>query len=182
MTVLVEDDRTYWQQVLAAGGATTLPRWSREPGGDAVAEHRAPLTPALVAALDALADDLGVSRSALLLAAHAKVLAALTGEREVGTRYRLPDRSPLPCRLSTAPSSWRDLVRAAHRAEQDLLRAEHAVARILSETERPVDAYEATLEAIGRSIGAEVPERIERMIGEGALGRKAGRGFYAYDG
>ena len=35
--------------------------------------------------------------------------------------------------------------------------------------------------AIGRSIGAEVPERIERMIGEGALGRKAGRGFYAYD-
>ena len=36
--------------------------------------------------------------------------------------------------------------------------------------------------AIGRSIGAEVPERIERMIGEGALGRKAGRGFYAYDG
>ena len=36
--------------------------------------------------------------------------------------------------------------------------------------------------AIGRSIGAQVPERIERMIGAGALGRKAGRGFYAYDG
>lgn len=35
--------------------------------------------------------------------------------------------------------------------------------------------------AIGRTIGAEVPERIERMIGEGALGRKAGRGFYRYD-
>ena len=36
--------------------------------------------------------------------------------------------------------------------------------------------------AIGRTIGAEVPERIERMIAEGALGRKAGRGFYTYDG
>jgi 3-hydroxybutyryl-CoA dehydrogenase len=36
--------------------------------------------------------------------------------------------------------------------------------------------------AIGRTIGAEVPERIERLIAEGALGRKAGRGFYAYDG
>jgi 3-hydroxybutyryl-CoA dehydrogenase len=36
--------------------------------------------------------------------------------------------------------------------------------------------------AIGRTIGAEVPERIERMIAEGALGRKAGRGFYAYEG
>jgi 3-hydroxybutyryl-CoA dehydrogenase len=36
--------------------------------------------------------------------------------------------------------------------------------------------------AIGRTIGADVPERIERMIAEGALGRKAGRGFYTYDG
>jgi 3-hydroxybutyryl-CoA dehydrogenase len=36
--------------------------------------------------------------------------------------------------------------------------------------------------AIGRTIGVEVPERIERMIAEGALGRKAGLGFYAYDG
>ncbi len=36
--------------------------------------------------------------------------------------------------------------------------------------------------AIGRTIGAEVPARIEQMIAEGALGRKAGRGFYTYDG
>jgi 3-hydroxyacyl-CoA dehydrogenase len=35
--------------------------------------------------------------------------------------------------------------------------------------------------AIGRTIGADVPERVERMIADGALGRKAGRGFYAYD-
>jgi 3-hydroxybutyryl-CoA dehydrogenase len=32
--------------------------------------------------------------------------------------------------------------------------------------------------AIGRTIGAEIPETIERLIDEGALGRKAGRGFY----
>ena len=36
--------------------------------------------------------------------------------------------------------------------------------------------------AIGRTIGADVPERVERMIAEGALGRKTGRGFYTYDG
>jgi 3-hydroxybutyryl-CoA dehydrogenase len=36
--------------------------------------------------------------------------------------------------------------------------------------------------AIGRTIDVEVPERVERMIAEGALGRKSGRGFYAYDG
>ena len=35
--------------------------------------------------------------------------------------------------------------------------------------------------AIGRTIGADVPETVERLIGEGALGRKAGRGFYRYD-
>jgi 3-hydroxybutyryl-CoA dehydrogenase len=34
--------------------------------------------------------------------------------------------------------------------------------------------------AIGRSIGAAVPARVEAMIAEGALGKKAGRGFYAY--
>jgi 3-hydroxybutyryl-CoA dehydrogenase len=34
--------------------------------------------------------------------------------------------------------------------------------------------------AIGRSIGAEVPARIEAMIAEGALGKKVGQGFYAY--
>jgi 3-hydroxybutyryl-CoA dehydrogenase len=36
--------------------------------------------------------------------------------------------------------------------------------------------------AIGRTIGAAVPARIERMIADGNLGRKAGRGFYTYEG
>jgi 3-hydroxybutyryl-CoA dehydrogenase len=36
--------------------------------------------------------------------------------------------------------------------------------------------------AIGRTIGVEVPGRIEQMIAAGALGRKAGRGFYTYEG
>jgi 3-hydroxybutyryl-CoA dehydrogenase len=34
--------------------------------------------------------------------------------------------------------------------------------------------------AIGRSIGAQVPARVEAMIADGALGKKAGRGFYDY--
>jgi PAS domain S-box-containing protein len=36
---------------------------------------------------------------------------------------------------------------------RNLRRVEHAVARILAETERPVEVYEAALEAIGRPIG-----------------------------
>jgi 3-hydroxybutyryl-CoA dehydrogenase len=34
--------------------------------------------------------------------------------------------------------------------------------------------------AIGRSIGSEVPARVEALIAEGALGKKAGRGFSTY--
>jgi len=35
--------------------------------------------------------------------------------------------------------------------------------------------------SIGRTIGADVPERIERMIAAGELGRKTKRGFYEYE-
>jgi 3-hydroxybutyryl-CoA dehydrogenase len=34
--------------------------------------------------------------------------------------------------------------------------------------------------AIGRTIGVEIPARIQALIDDGALGRKAGRGFHTY--
>jgi 3-hydroxybutyryl-CoA dehydrogenase len=34
--------------------------------------------------------------------------------------------------------------------------------------------------AIARSLGMPVPARVAALIAEGALGKKAGRGFYAY--
>src|SRR5215213_11446637 len=36
-------------------------------------------------------------------------------------------------------------------------------------------------QAIGQTIGARVPARVRTMAREGALGRKAGRGFHTYD-
>jgi 3-hydroxybutyryl-CoA dehydrogenase len=36
--------------------------------------------------------------------------------------------------------------------------------------------------AIGDEIGAEVPQRLRDLVADGALGRKAGRGIYQYDG
>ena len=35
--------------------------------------------------------------------------------------------------------------------------------------------------AIGESLGVEVPDRIRTLVAEGAVGKKAGRGFYTYD-
>jgi 3-hydroxybutyryl-CoA dehydrogenase len=35
-------------------------------------------------------------------------------------------------------------------------------------------------QSIGRTIGADVPPRIDELVAAGALGRKAGRGFYTY--
>jgi 3-hydroxybutyryl-CoA dehydrogenase len=35
--------------------------------------------------------------------------------------------------------------------------------------------------AIGESIGAEIPDRVRQLAREGALGKKAGRGFYDYE-
>ena len=35
--------------------------------------------------------------------------------------------------------------------------------------------------AIGESLGVEVPERVRALVAEGAVGKKAGRGFYTYD-
>ena len=70
--------------MLLAGGFTPIPRWTLDPvPGIAGTRRRSPAT--CVAALHRLADELAVPLSSVLLAAHAKVLAALSGEHEVVT-------------------------------------------------------------------------------------------------
>ena len=93
--------------MLGAGGFTAIPRWSLDPAAG-TAEHEAKIPDDLIATLRRLAYELGVPLSSVLLAAHAKVLAVLSGEREVATGYvGREGGQPLLCRLTTEPDSWR---------------------------------------------------------------------------
>src|SRR5918999_896174 len=113
---LAAADGEFWQRALVAGGLTAIPRWTLDPV-DGVAEHEAPIPDELAAALRRLADELGMPLSSVLLAAHAKVLAALSGEREVTTGYvAVAGGQSLPCRVATEPGPWRGVVFGPPRA------------------------------------------------------------------
>ncbi|PYR36505.1 MAG: non-ribosomal peptide synthetase [Acidobacteria bacterium] len=112
--------REFWRGVLLDGAFTALPRWTREPVAG-VREYHAKVSDELVAALCRLANELGVRLSAVLLTAHAKVLGALSGEREVTTGYAVRAGSPLPCRMTIAPRSWREVLLEMARTESALL-------------------------------------------------------------
>src|SRR3954453_6834087 len=78
----MKSGREFWRAVLLAGGATAIPRWTLDPA-PGVAEHVATLDDDLAAAVRRVADGLEVPLHSVALAAHAKVLAALSGEQHV---------------------------------------------------------------------------------------------------
>ncbi|MGW1099950.1 non-ribosomal peptide synthetase [Streptomyces sp. NPDC002455] len=140
----------YWRDVLGAGGATSPARWTRDPvPGTAVVETALPRT--LVTGLNRLAVSMRVSPTAPLLAAHAKVLAALTGEPAVTTGYvATPASGPLPCRLTTGDVSWRALVLHADRTESELLaHKDFPVDTLRVEMGLPATALETVLDPAG---------------------------------
>src|SRR5215472_806903 len=96
-------------------GFTAVPRWTRKPV-TGVAEHEAGIPHELVAVLCRLTNELAVPLSSVLLTAHAKMLGALSGEREVSTGYALELGSPLALRMTLGPRSWREVLHGAHQA------------------------------------------------------------------
>ena len=136
MKKLKETSRDYWQGVLNDSGFTAIPRWTLNPvlGID---KCEVTIADDLVVTLRRLADELEVSLGSVLLAAHAKVIAALSGEQWVATGYvAVEGGQPLPCRLLTASDSWRTLLLHAHRIETELL----------SHKEFPVDVLRRELD------------------------------------
>jgi amino acid adenylation domain-containing protein len=87
-----------------------------------VGEHEATIPDDLMVALRRLTDDLAVPLRSAVLAAHAKVLSALSGEHEVTTGYvTAPGAPPLPCPLTTKSGSWRAVLLETCRAESQLV-------------------------------------------------------------
>ncbi|MGP3969979.1 amino acid adenylation domain-containing protein [Streptomyces sp. 6N223] len=114
--------------------STGVPRWIADPppGPDAPAEHTGVhgvrLPAELARAVRRAARELGTTLPALLLAAHARVLATVAAERELLIGYVPPAPAPeeapeRPLRLTVAPATWRALVDAAAEAAATAHRA-----------------------------------------------------------
>ncbi|MGQ4419782.1 non-ribosomal peptide synthetase, partial [Streptomyces sp. SAS_269] len=146
MRARVDADREFWSRVLTAGGSTSVPRWVREPV-PGTAEHETAVPDEIGKALRGLAERCGAPAGALLLAAHAKVLAALSGEQDVVTGLAAGARGePLPCRVTVPTGSWRDLVSAARRAEAEVrAHREFPVAELRRELGVTEPSYEVVL-------------------------------------
>ncbi|MEU9012753.1 AMP-binding protein, partial [Streptomyces sp. NPDC048479] len=122
-SIRMEAGREFWRGVLTAGGFTPAPRWTVNPV-NGVGEYRTTVPDDIMTASHRLANELALPLGSVLLAAHAKVLSALSGEQEITTGYVVAaaDASrPLPCRLTTAPGSWRALLLNSHRVASELL-------------------------------------------------------------
>ncbi|MFD0308915.1 amino acid adenylation domain-containing protein [Streptomyces sp. NPDC127119] len=85
----------------------TIPRWTLDPG-PGTAEYEVPLPAG------------PVPEPSALLAAHAKVLAALSGEREAVTGHvTAKGAAPVLRRLAVGPGTWRDLLAQADLAVRE---------------------------------------------------------------
>jgi len=170
-----ERGRDYWSRALLAAAFTPLPRWTRKPVAG-VGEHETRIPGEIVTAVRRLADELAVSFSSVLLAAHAKVLGALSGERVVSTGYvATSGRPPLPCRITLEPRSWRAMVLEAHRAELEL--RSHGDVPI-EELQRELGLTEPLFETIfdpisadGGELGEDIVLRVSIVEGDGVVVR-----------
>ncbi|TLQ47695.1 non-ribosomal peptide synthetase [Streptomyces marianii] len=195
MDMHTDPGREFWCAVLGAGGLTSVPRWTAEPvSGGAERVVRVPV--GLVRGLRRLAEELGVPLGVVVLAAHVRVLAVLSGEDEAVTGcVPVPGARALPCRLAAdGARSWWALVRDAHRVSTGLcahrdfpvgeLARELGVGGVLYEVEFDAFGVEgevgggtvlrlSVVEGVGGEVVLRLRFRTEVLDGE-AVGRIAG--------
>ena len=167
----VERSREFWRRALLAGAFTALPRWTCQPMAG-VGEHEVRISDELEAALRALAHELAMPLSSVLLTAHAKVLGVLSGEREVSTGYAaMQGRSPLLCRMTTEPHSWRAMLLETNRAESELLSHKDFPVDDLRRELGLIKPLCETVFALTAGDGAELAEETVLAVGFVEIGR-----------
>jgi non-ribosomal peptide synthetase-like protein len=147
-----DEDRQLSLGADTSHGFTAIPRWTPEPVAG-VAEHRAVVPEDVATAASRLADEMAVPLSTVLLTAHARVLASLTGEGEIATGY-VPAAGdpPLPCQLETEADSWRALLLDASRVESELRSRRSFAVADLHETALPESSFETVLDPTGDGV------------------------------
>lgn len=169
MTTPLKRNGEVRQEVPAAGGFATVPRWTRTPVPGAAA-YETVLPGDLLPALDRWAQEWGVTLDSVLLAAHAKVLGALTGEQTVATGYTaMAGGSPVTCRLTTSARTWRTLVCDTHQVTSQLPESQGFPGDGLG---RPPDPSAPLPETVFDPTGAEGTEGVTGA-GEGTVLRVA---------
>jgi amino acid adenylation domain-containing protein len=94
----------------------------------------------LTAALEGLARDIAIPMTSIWLGAHAAVLVALTGQREVTAGYiPVPGAGPVPCRLDTPIGTWRAMLSAV----------DHMRAQVTEHHDHPIDELRQELGTTG---------------------------------
>jgi amino acid adenylation domain-containing protein len=125
----------YWRDLLGRFDSTRLPRLGRTGGASGVLIHDVELTGATARGLVRTAATLRVPVKSVLLAAHAAVLAFVSGADGVLTGYehsgrpevlggeRLPGLflNTVPFGVEVGDRTWAELVREVYRAETELL-------------------------------------------------------------
>ncbi len=106
-------------------GFTVVPRWTLDPR-PGVGEHWVRVPRSLVARLRRLTSAAAVPLDSVLLTAHAKVLGALSGEREVCTGYARDGSAPQPLHMTLEAASWREVLLEIARARSELLESRDA--------------------------------------------------------
>ncbi|MCA9977377.1 MAG: AMP-binding protein, partial [Anaerolineales bacterium] len=124
----------FWQTQLQELPALTLPDWGAAETPVGNLEYRHELSPDLLASLQSAAREIGVPLKSVLLAAHLRVLAAISGQTEVvtglvtGGRPETADSdralglflNTVPFRQALRGGSWRELAQAVFAAEQEI--------------------------------------------------------------
>ncbi|HEX8616352.1 MAG TPA: amino acid adenylation domain-containing protein, partial [Thermoanaerobaculia bacterium] len=133
-TLETDDARAFWAPFLADAPFNELPRLQSNEMPRAVRQQPLDISDDVSRAVKTLADDAGVPLRSVLLAAHVRALAHITGQRDVVTGLVTNGRpeaeggervlglflNTIPFRARLGGGSWLELVRETFRTEQQL--------------------------------------------------------------